>query len=134
MDLLSVFWHSVEDVCSDDDFSNERKPKKNVRFSENISKTIFRPNSSILGRKLKNKKKSQKVKNRKNSNRKTNSETNLETEATDSKVESERTRQDSGYDSEDNLLQIETKGSVEAIHKSIGRFEVETGIEKLLLN
>ncbi|KAJ6216448.1 hypothetical protein RDWZM_007605 [Blomia tropicalis] len=46
-----------DNECIDD------KPKKNVTFSEKMSTTfVFRPNSSILGRRLKNQKKSKKKK------------------------------------------------------------------------
>ncbi|CAG2175203.1 unnamed protein product, partial [Oppiella nova] len=66
---FDLLFSSVEDIYSDDDIAGEHQmgAKKNVRFSDNVSKTIYRPNSSILGRKLKNQKRS---KARKNSHRK----------------------------------------------------------------
>ena len=129
LDLLSMFWHSVEDVSSDDDLYNEKKHKKNVRFSENVCKTVFRPNSSILGRKMKNKKKAKKSKDRKN-NRKTDTNS---TENNANKSECERVRQDSGYDSEDNAIHNRKEVPFEAHHKNI-ELTIETGIKNLNFN
>ncbi|CAG2110706.1 unnamed protein product [Medioppia subpectinata] len=97
---------SLDDMYSDDDIMGSAgdmaKTTKNVRFSDNISKTVFRPTSSILGRKSKNQKR---AKNRKNSHRKdsqSSNESSTKLQKTD-KLETERSRQDSGYDSEDNV-------------------------------
>ena len=123
MELLSLFWHSVEDIDSDDDMYSEKKPKKNVRFSDNVSKTVFRPNSSILGRKLKNqKRKAKKNTNKKNNNNPTGS---TKSEYKDVEYPSERCRQDSGYDSEDG---VSCRKSALIANKP---FEIETGIKQL---
>lgn len=52
----------------EDDFVEENdqdKPKKNVTFSDKMATFVFRPNSSILGRRLKNQKKAKKKKEKK---------------------------------------------------------------------
>ncbi|XP_054168075.1 protein kintoun-like [Oppia nitens] len=115
---------SYEDVYSDDDLDLDKKPKKNVRFNENVSKTVFRPNSSILGRRLKNQKKALKLKNRKNGK---NDLTNKEQQKS---TDCERTRQDSGYDSEDNSgHNHEMDDPIKVIENCI---EIETGIKNLV--
>ena len=127
-----MIYDSIDDIYSDDELYSEKKPKKNVRFSENVSKTVFRPNSSILGRKLKNQKR---AKNRKIQNRKNSSDSTGSTESViKDNFESERLRQDSGYDSEDNGLNDETNVSQKANQNKHNKsIEIETGIEKLLI-
>lgn len=52
-----------DDDCIDDE--DQDKPKKNVTFSDKMATFVFRPNSSILGRRLKNQKKAKKKKEKK---------------------------------------------------------------------
>lgn len=93
----------LEESGSDDEVYCEDKPKKNVRFNDNVSKTVFRANSSILGRKVKNQKRRNR-KQAKNTSKKAVKESSKSSNKCDESCEeSQRVRQDSGYDSEDNI-------------------------------
>jgi hypothetical protein len=131
---FDLLFSSVEDIYSDDDIAGEHRmgAKKNVRFSDNVSKTIYRPNSSILGRKLKNQKRS---KARKNSHRKDSLTENVSKILKTDKLETERSRQDSGYDSEDNGHSGGDVGrdGADVSNKTYNNcIEIETGIENLV--
>ncbi len=138
LDHYSDNYGSIEESYSEDDlYSDDNKPKKNVRFSDHVSKTVFRATSSILGRKSKNKKR---AKNRKNSK---NNEFNkiqpdstdmssepIKSETNDNSLESQRSRQDSGYDSED-IGHEESKldnCSHDKAYKTSDCIQMETGI------
>ena len=54
-----------DDVYNDGDCADFDKPKKNVTFSDKMATFVFRRNSSILGRRLKNQKKAKKKRDKK---------------------------------------------------------------------
>lgn len=95
-----------EEEVSDENEDLENKGKKCVRFNDHIYKTTFRRNSSILGRKNKNKKRAQnRAKGKKITNgttEKVNEEKLQSKEFENKNNKQTRARQDSGYDSDKN--------------------------------
>lgn len=95
--------HTLSDT-EEDEIDIENKPKKNVTFNDNVSKTIFRATSSILGRRQKNQKRARN-RNRKNAKNQNSNNTQKDPNTTktelDFREDCHRSRQDSGYDSEE---------------------------------
>jgi len=138
LDHYSDVYTSIEEIYSEDDLYGDR-PKKNVTFNDHVSKTIFRASSSILGRKSKNKKRAKNRKNSKNSSESLTSQQSAsenstkKVESDDNQLESQRSRQDSGYDSEDighDDVKLDDH-SYDKAHKQNNRIEIETGINSL---